>query len=78
MGRDVPRPDQAQRPRRAAEGRGGPEPPGATRSADGREHGEDGEDRTLRGASTVANAGYVLGLATYERPSLHDCADEVI
>lgn len=54
MGRDVLRPDQAQRPRGAAQGRGGPEPLGATRSASRREHGEDGEDRTLPGASTVA------------------------
>lgn len=34
--------DTPGRPPRAAAGTGAPEPPGATRSADGREHGEDG------------------------------------
>ena len=33
---------------------GGAEPPGATRSAAWREHGEDGEHRTFPGTSTVA------------------------
>jgi hypothetical protein len=43
-------------PRRATEGTGGAEPPGATRSAlFAREHGEDGEHRTFPDVSTVAD-----------------------
>jgi hypothetical protein len=57
LNRDGPRPDTARRARRAAEGKGGPQAPGDTRSAMlRREHGEDAEDRTFPAVSTVASA----------------------
>ena len=49
------------RARRAEEGQGGAEPPGATRSALSREHGEDGEHRTFSEASTVACSAHPAG-----------------
>ena len=48
------------RPRRATEGTGGAQPPGAGRAARSRrEHGEDGAHRTFPEVSTVAHSAHV-------------------
>jgi hypothetical protein len=68
--------------RRAAQGMGGAEPPGATRSARllRRAHGEDGEHQTFPGASTVARSaqaggtGGECGLSGFNRAATRSAA----